>query len=776
MTMVGYNPIGTAVVLVLASLGAYTALALARRARAVEGAVRFGWLVASAIMLSLAIWSIDVIPIVSTTFTMPMSLDLRRMILPLVFAVPVIGIAFLPLCRERPGPARVIFAGVVMGLGVCMLHYLGSAAISLARPSYDPLRVAASAFLAAGSCTLMLLLSVRQQGQAAQVASSIGLGVAIAATHVVGMSATCFHAGAPLVDNGAFPVRAVAGGIVAATSLLFLVALLAALFDRRITELTGRETELLRRSEQRLRNILEQLPLGIALAGTATGRLSVVNRRAHDLLGADVDPALLEAAMTTDRTAGHRAASAPRGPASRGPGPSLGGGRIVDYTTQGGQRGSLEVWATPILGAAGGPDQIVYAFQDVTSRLSAEAELRQAQKMEAVGQLTGGIAHDFNNLLTAALGSLDLLALQVQGDHARALLRNAIEATERGARLTSQLLGFSRRQALRPEIVHVNQVVGGMTELLGSTLGGTVQVEMAPFPDLWPALADRTQLELVILNLAINARDAMPLGGTILVRTENVRTGHPTANADPPAGEHVLLSVSDNGSGMPPETLARVFEPFFTTKPPGKGSGLGLSQVLGIAQQLGGGVRIRSEEGRGTTVQLFVPRGIEDADAAPAEPDAATDAEPMSLDGRNILLVDDDQAVRVAACSTLALLGCTVIEAGCGQTAIDLVARHGDQLDAIVMDYAMPEMTGVEAAERIRTARPNLPILLVTGYADPDMLGAAATRFPILAKPFRSAQLAAKLATLFVPREPDARRVVRFPSPPQRKRKRAATA
>ncbi len=763
MTVIAYNPIGAIVALVLASLGAYTALSLARRARAVDGAIRVGWLLSSAVTFGLAVWSMHIIALVSTTFTMPMSLDLGQMILPLVVAVPVIGIGLLPLCaRERPGAARVIFGGVLMGLGICVLHYLGSAAIRFTAPSYDPLRVAMSAFLAAGSCTLMLLLSIRQHGQPAQVASAIGLGFAIAATHVVGMLATCFQAHPPFVVAGAFPVRWVAAGIVAATLLLFLLALFASLFDRRIAEMTARETELLRRSEQRLRNILEQLPLGIALAGAATGRLSVVNRRAHDLLGNDVDSALLEAAMLIDQPTG----------ATTDPRHGFVGGRIVAYADLAGRPASLEVWATPILGAEGGPGQIVYAFQDVTSRLSAEAELRQAQKMEAVGQLTGGIAHDFNNLLTAALGSLDLLSLQVDAEPARTLLRNAIEAAERGARLTSQLLGFSRRQSLRPEIVHVNAVVDGMRELLGSTLGGTVQVQTAPSAELWPALADRTQLELVILNLAINARDAMPLGGTILIRTENVRTDHPTAIADPPDGEHVLLSVSDNGTGMSPETLARVFEPFFTTKPPGKGSGLGLSQVLGIAQQLGGGVRIRSGEGRGTTVEVFVPRGI--AAEAPETPDDAVAAAPVPLDGRRILLVDDDGDVRVAARSTLTLLGCTVIEACCGREAIDLVAAHGDDIDAIVMDYAMPEMTGVEAAERIRAMRPVLPILLVTGYADPDWLRDAAKQFPILAKPFRSGQLAARLGILFVADDAAAPRVVRFPGAPDRRRKRTA--
>ncbi len=770
---VSYNPTGTIIAFVLIIFGAYTALALAKRARAVEGTIRLGWLAASSFALGFAIWSMHFIAIVATRFAAPVALDVGEMMLPLVTAVPLIGSAFLPLCRARPGPARVILAGVIMGFGICVLHYLGLAAITGVVPTYDPLLVAASAFLAAGSCTLMLLLAVRQQGQAGQIVSSIGLGAAIAATHYVGMSATCFHADLPLATAQDFPVRWVAAGIASATVLLFAFALLAILFDRYVAEMAARETALIRSSEQRLRNILEQLPLGIGIADVQTGRLTIINRHAHKLLGANFDPSSLEPpALEGSAERDPSAELAPFASALRG---GFVGGRLVDYQGLEGRRSTLEVWAAPVFNATGDQDHAVYAFQDVTSRLRAEAELRQAQKMEAVGQLTGGIAHDFNNLLTAVLGNLDLLDGHLDGDPARTLLRNAIDATERGARLTSQLLGFSRRQSLRPEPVDLNQVVAGMTDLLASTLGGTVQIRTIGNEDLWPALADRTQLELVILNLAINARDAMPLGGTILIRTENVRTDAPVAGTDPPAGEHVLLSVSDDGDGMPAETLARVFEPFFTTKPPGKGSGLGLSQVLGIAQQLGGGVRIRSEPFQGTTVQLFMPRGAAAAAAAEQQGPGPRATETL-LAGRTILLVDDDRDVRIAACATLTLFGCTVIEGSSGRAAIDLLAEHGDRIDLVMMDYAMPGMTGLEAAERIRAVRPSLPVLLVTGYADPEMLGSAAEHFPVLGKPFRSAQLASRLGSLLESSLVSSASVVRFPQPRPRVRPSTSTS
>ncbi len=726
-------------------LGAYTSLSLAQRARANVGQVRYRWLAASSLLMGIAIWSMHFLALAAIQLPVHVTFAIRSMLIALILAVPLIGSAYLPLCVERPGAVRIGLAGVIMGLGICVIHYLGMNGLRGAfYLSYDPVLVAASAFLAASSASATLLLVVRKPGRWSDGISAFGLGIAIAGTHFIGMAATRFNECAPKSAEGHAPIGWIATGIAAATVLLFLYALLATVFDRRLEELAARETATVRRGEQRLRDILEQLPIGICVTDNATKEALVANRQAHAMLGRDVDPDVFSRSSTGDGSG-----VAPPASASCID-PCTGAGDLLEYQRPDGERITLETFSAPVLDDFGRPVLTVTAFQDVTKRLRAEADFRQAQKMDAVGQLTGGVAHDFNNLLTAVLGNLELLQAHLAGETSRTLLRNAIEATERGARLTGQLLGFARRQALHPEPVDVEAVVAGMTTLLASTLGGTIRIRTEAMAGLWPALADRTQLDLVVLNLAINARDALPYGGTILIGSENVRLGAPAGPNDPAAGDYVMLSVRDDGTGMSPDVLARVFEPFFTTKAPGKGSGLGLSQVLGIAQQLGGGVRIFSEPGCGTTIQVFMPRGhvpaaSNDVEAGPAP------SRPAELGGRLILLVDDDLDVRRATSATLAQFGCRVIEASSGAEAIEIVLGRGETLDAVVMDHAMPGMTGVEAAERLMVMQPGLPVLLVTGYADPEHLGLSGTILPVLLKPFRGAALAERLSALLPP-------------------------
>jgi CheY-like chemotaxis protein len=267
--------------------------------------------------------------------------------------------------------------------------------------------------------------------------------------------------------------------------------------------------------------------------------------------------------------------------------------------------------------------------------------------------------------------------------------------------------------------------------------GVTVRIETQPADDLWPALVDPTQIELVILNLAINARDAMPDGGTVTLTTRNVTTGVPTEPGAPPAGDHICVSVADTGTGMTDAVRARAFEPFFTTKPVGRGSGLGLSQVYGLARQSGGGVTLDSAIGRGTVVTVFLPR-------AAARPAVAAPAAPLAqpVCAAAVLLVDDDPAVRSVTRSMLEDLGCRVVEAAGGQAALDLLAA-GDAVDLLLVDLAMPDMNGAEVARRARELRPALPLLFMTGYTDPDILGAGHDR--VISKPFRIAELGARL-------------------------------
>jgi signal transduction histidine kinase len=381
----------------------------------------------------------------------------------------------------------------------------------------------------------------------------------------------------------------------------------------------------------------------------------------------------------------------------------------------------------------------------IEERERVESTLRQMQRLEAVGQLTSGVAHDFNNLLTVVLGNIGFLerglaAAGIDGKLTRRLgyMR---AAAERGAKLTDQMLSFSRRQRLEPRSLDLNETVAGMHDLLQSTMGGSTHIETKLHRGLWTALADPTQLELAVLNLAINARDAMQVGGTLRVTTENVTLGPALYPEEPPAGDYVGVCVSDTGTGMTNEVRAKVFEPFFTTKEAGKGSGLGLSQVLGFAKQSGGGVHIDSRVGEGTAVHIYLPQA--EGNDITAKPTAGKLTAAGIFTGASILLVDDDNAVREVTRAMLYELGYLVLEAGSGGAALDLLDREPN-IHLMIVDFAMPGMNGAELARQARAKRRTLPILFVTGFVDRTAL-AGVDEACIVGKPFMQDELARKV-------------------------------
>jgi signal transduction histidine kinase len=377
------------------------------------------------------------------------------------------------------------------------------------------------------------------------------------------------------------------------------------------------------------------------------------------------------------------------------------------------------------------------ALEQMAERDRAEAALRQAQRIEAVGQLTGGVAHDFNNLLTVLIGNIDLIQSMgplLPGMNERLEAMRA--AAVRGATLTGHLLAFARRQPLLPRTVDLNAAVTGMQDLLQSALGRRVQMDMRLAGDLWPAMVDPTQIELVILNLAINARDAIQGAGIVTIETGNRHRGPPARAEEPAEGDYVVVIVRDTGSGMTPEVQAKAFEPFFTTKGPGAGSGLGLSQVFGTAHQSGGDVQIASAPGEGTSVSVFLPRAMVVAERTPVAPIAIGQARGGSA---NVLLVDDDDAVRITTSDLLSGLGYTVQEAADGAAALELLDR-GAAIDVMVTDVVMPGMSGSELARRVRAMRPALPIVFISGYSESDGL-AEGLLGHLVRKPFRAAQL-----------------------------------
>jgi PAS domain S-box-containing protein len=383
--------------------------------------------------------------------------------------------------------------------------------------------------------------------------------------------------------------------------------------------------------------------------------------------------------------------------------------------------------------------------RQIEEREKVETTLRQMQRLEAVGQLTSGVAHDFNNLLTVVLGNIGFLRRDLAGMDQRLLrrLEQMNKAAERGATLTAQLLAFSRRQRLEPKPINLNDTVMGMRDLLQSTMGGSVRIRTTLEPALWAALVDPTQIELIILNLAINARDAMAVGGDLIVSTTNaVLSGLPARPEEPPPGEYAVLSVTDTGTGMSEDVRQRAFEPFFTTKEVGKGSGLGLAQVFGFVKQSGGGVRIETTLGTGTSIRVFLPRAQPLADRSVAAVSGAVPALPNG-EGTLILLVDDDGAVREITAKMLRDLGYEVVEAGSGGAALDLLARE-PRISLSLLDYAMPGMNGAEVAHEVQKRRPGLPVVFITGYADLTALKEVGED-RIVQKPFREADLADKV-------------------------------
>ncbi|HEX5328225.1 MAG TPA: PAS domain-containing protein [Acetobacteraceae bacterium] len=378
----------------------------------------------------------------------------------------------------------------------------------------------------------------------------------------------------------------------------------------------------------------------------------------------------------------------------------------------------------------------------VAERDQAERALQKAQRLEAIGQLTGGVAHDFNNLLAAVIGNLELLRARLPDDKLGRHVEGALSAAWRGGRLTQQLLAFARQQRLEPGAVDVNTLITGMDSLLRHTLGGLVQVEVELAPELWPASTDATQLELVVLNLVINARDAMPEGGRLCISTANRGAGEPVPS-ELTAGDYVVISVGDTGTGMSPEVQERAFEPFFTTKGVGKGSGLGLAQAYGVARQSGGTVRLDSRLGVGTLVEVFLPRAGVTAKADPAECGPGEPVEPIAA---TVLLLDDEPDVRAVACELLSAAGHRVAQAASGDDALALLYRR--RFDIAVVDHAMPGMSGVEFVRLARRVQPALPVLFIAG--NPDMIDPAAIGpgERVLSKPYGRTELLRALGAL----------------------------
>jgi signal transduction histidine kinase/CHASE3 domain sensor protein/FixJ family two-component response regulator len=534
---------------------------------------------------------------------------------------------------------------------------------------------------------------------------------------------------------------AMAGAALAIAMMFFAIRML----QRARAESLALEVEQ-RRLASHLRTSLDSLSQGVAVFGSDR-LLSRWNDRFVDLLR--LPKPLLTARTGYDALAEHLANAAgaaflePLGADDGGAQRAVVYERRLPPRDKSADERSFEIRRTPM------PDRgFVLTVTDMTDRVRAEELLRESQKMQALGQLTGGLAHDFNNLLTVVIGNVDFVREQLGPDHpAVDRLRRSLWAAQRGGALTHQLLAFARKQPLEPQPLDISVMLPDMAGLLKRTLGEHIEVRVVDSAGLWPAMADAAQLENALLNLALNARDAMPGGGRLTIEVANkvIDADYAAAHVEVAPGDYVMLAVSDSGHGMAPDIVARAFEPFFTTKPDGKGTGLGLAQVFGFVKQSAGHVMIYSEPGDGTTVRIYLPRAIGLAAPGPRM------APPLELPrgSATVLVVEDDDGVREIAVAQLRQLGYRVFAAPDGEAGLKIFGEHAAGIDALLVDVVLPgRYKGRAVAEMMSAIRPGLKVLYMSGYTENAIVhhGRLDDGVQLISKPFKREQLARKLA------------------------------
>ena len=717
MTLTGsHDSTLVALSILIATVASYTALDLAGRIRATSGWPCYAWLATAALAMGGGIWAMHFVAMLAFSLPgMPVDYDLRLTTLSFVLPVIVTSFGFSVVNRRDAGLLAIALSGLAMGLGIVIMHYTGMAAMLMpADLRHDRIWVALSVLIALGASTVALWLAFKTTAVVQKLVAAVVMGLAISGMHYAAMQGAVFTGYGTVAEahgHAGLGQTTLAIGVTATTFLILFLALIAAMFDRRLALLAEREALALRQSEERFRTLYRRTPVPLHSLN-AEGIIEHVSDAWLALMGyprEEVVGRLLINFLTEESARRRMQEDMPK---------LLAAGELKEtpyrVVTKSGDIRDVLLSSTVERDAAGNVASIVGGLVDVTERKRAEEALRQAQKIEAVGQLTGGVAHDFNNLLAVVLGNLELLRKRLPDDPKLAqMVDHAIQAGQRGAALTQRMLAFARRQDLKPEPVDVPTLMRGITDLLQRSVGPMVRIETRFSLDLPPAQVDANQLELALLNLAVNARDAMPEGGLITIgaREKAIGPNHASGLA---AGRYVVVAVTDTGQGMDEATLARAMEPFFTTKGVGQGTGLGLPMVHGLAAQSGGRLMLRSLPGHGTTAEIWLPVG----QAQPRAVEAARDTTRQEqVERLSVLVVDDDPLVLANTAAMLKDLGHWVMEAASGQQALDLL-RNGSPVDLVITDQAMPGMTGVQLAGRIRAEWPDLPVLLATGFAD----------------------------------------------------------
>ena len=732
----------------IACLASYSALFLAghfARTRA-----RLGWLLGGACAMGIGIWSMHFIAMLAYRLPVAVGYDLSLVALSLLIAIVASALGLSVAGQPCPRKLQIALVGPAMGAAIAGMHYTGMAAMRLAgRAHYDaPLVIASVAIAVAASCVAIgLFLRFRfdrsRRGTWLKIGSALLMGHAVAGMHYTAMAAVHFEH-APMDASGLLlPPELLAMGLATATVLLLGLLTGGAVLDRWTDAV-----RLVRRSEERFRVMVDAMQDHAIFTADMEGRIDSWNRGAERLLGytaAEIVsqplrllyPSGLQSDVDRDM-----AMAAERGQHEEA---------AVRVTRDG-----RSLLANITVSAMRDTDDNLLGFahilRDITNQVRMQEELerrqneqRQSQKMEAVGQLAGGVAHDFNNVLTAIRGYTELLRLELGSSSTHPEFEEIGKAVDRAAALTRQLLAFSRKQVLQPQPVNPNAAVRDMENMLGRLLVGDVVIETDLAADADPILVDPAQLQQVLLNLALNARDAMPAGGRIVIRTRSVNLDEAFCAANPgaPRGPHVLVAVSDTGAGISPDVLPHIFEPFFTTKGLGEGTGLGLSTVYGIVQQSDGYIRVDSEPGLGATFSVYFPRTeVACPNLCPPEKRMA---EPSS--GATILIADDEDAVRRVLARLLENSGYKVLTARDGTDALVVSKRHEGPIHLLVTDMMMPSMHGHELSRRLREQRREMRVLFMSGYADHHIIdrGLLDARMAFIQKPFELSDLIAKV-------------------------------
>ncbi|GGF57345.1 sensor histidine kinase [Azorhizobium oxalatiphilum] len=727
---------------VIAALASFTALDLATRIRASTAWVRHVWLAAAAVAMGGGIWAMHFVGMLAfSVHGIEVSYDLSLTLLSLILPILVTAFGFFVASRHGLDMPTLLLSGLAMGLGIAAMHYTGMAAIRLdATMHHQFFWVVVSILIAIAAATAALWLAFRRTSLHQRLLAAVVMGLAVSGMHYAAMQGAVFTFDSPMphaASHGSVSQTPLALWVTATSALILILALLAASYDRHLAHRAAREARALKESEERFRLLVQSVTDYAIFMLDRDGFIANWNAGAERIKGYSTDE-VVGSHFSRFYTPEDIAAGVP----SRALETAARDGKFEHEGWRVKSDGS-RFWASVVIDPIRDEQGELLGFakvtRDITERKQTQAALEktrealaQAQKMEAVGQLTGGVAHDFNNLLMAVLGSLELLRRRVPEDpKILKLIDNAIQGAERGAALTQRMLAFARRQDLKPEPIDLPDLVRGMADLLKRSIGPRIHIETR-FPLGVPrVLADSNQLELALLNLAVNARDAMPQGGHITIAAREESGGGDTRL---PEGRYVCLSVADTGQGMDAATLARAQEPFFTTKGVGKGTGLGLSMVHGLAAQSRGRLVLISQLGQGTTAEIWLPVTEAAATGSVALiPEAQRPTRPETAAARRILVVDDDVLVLENTSAMLEDLGHTVLAARSGPEALKIL-QEGRGCDLVITDQVMPGMTGLQLAEKIWADQPGQPLILATGYA--DWPAGAYPDLPRLTKPF----------------------------------------